>query len=373
MRGGEFVDQKFPDRLGSIDLFRGVVMFLLMGAATGLFDLFVAAPWGKLFFSSVGRQFQHAPWTGLRLFDLGQPFFMFISGAALALSYHKRWASGQTWKRTFYHCLMRAGLLFLLGWMLFHINSNAGATQATLYVSILSQLAFASIVAFLLLKAPIRLQIAVSGFVLVSIELLYRLWSVPGFDQPFVPGKNFGSYLDLKLFGKLSELNIVALNIVPATVYVIFGVIAARLLGGPVSKVAKLRWLIGSGAIGIASGLALSSATPIIRRLETSSFLVLALGLAFWALALGYWFADMRGLTKRSTAFIAIGRNPLFIFLFASTGGALWLRAMARPFSMGFVGWVGSWWSEVFTSLLIWAMLVGVSYFLHKRRILIRI
>jgi len=196
----EDLGDSFSDRLPAIDLFRGVVMFLLVGAATRIFELLSALPEKAGVFPFLGRQFQHAPWVGLRVIDLGQPLFLFISGAAMVFSYHKRWSRGETWKSTFLHCLFRAGLLFLLGWALFHINSADGATQAELYASILPQLAVASVVAFLLLKKPSSLKVAISAGILLAAELLYRLWPVPGFNQPFVPGKNFGSYLDLKLF-----------------------------------------------------------------------------------------------------------------------------------------------------------------------------
>ena len=84
-----------PGRLASIDLFRGVVMFLLIGEATGFYDLLTLPRFAGTVIHAIGLQFQHHPWHGMRLWDLGQPFFMFISGAAMVFSYHKRWERGK--------------------------------------------------------------------------------------------------------------------------------------------------------------------------------------------------------------------------------------------------------------------------------------
>jgi hypothetical protein len=58
-----------------------------------------------------------------------------------------------------------------------------------------------------LLRGPDLALAGSAGGFLLTTELLYRLWSAPGIDQPFVPGHNFGSFVDLALFGRLSEGN----------------------------------------------------------------------------------------------------------------------------------------------------------------------
>jgi predicted acyltransferase len=82
-------------RFFSIDLFRGIVMFLLIAELTGLYDLLIAPALEGTVFHAVGLQFQHHPWNGLRLWDLSQPFFLFISGVAMYFSYNKRWEQGE--------------------------------------------------------------------------------------------------------------------------------------------------------------------------------------------------------------------------------------------------------------------------------------
>ncbi|MGB8959564.1 MAG: hypothetical protein WCC00_11215, partial [Candidatus Aminicenantales bacterium] len=73
-------------RVLSVDLYRGVVMFLLIGTATGFYDLLMAPALDGTILHTLGLQFRHTPWHGLTMFDLGQPFFMFISGVAMVFS-----------------------------------------------------------------------------------------------------------------------------------------------------------------------------------------------------------------------------------------------------------------------------------------------
>jgi len=367
------VGEGFENRLPSIDFFRGVVMFLLIGGVTGFYELLVAPQLEGTIIHSIGLQFQHHPWNGLRLWDLGQPFFMFISGVAMVFSYEKRWERGETWRTTFGHAVRRSFLLFLFGWALYHISPIEGGSKGGLFSDILPQLAVASLVAFLLLKRPVAVQASVALGMIVLLELLYRLWPVPGFDQPFTPGHNFGSYVDSILFGQISEKHLVALSVIPAVSHTILGIFAGRFLRGGLSQSRKLRILVWVGLGGATFGLALSPLTPIIRRTCTSSFVFLTGGLALLALALSYWLIEILRYRKWSMFFVIIGMNPIFIYLFALSGGGSWFRGIVAPFTMGLSSWMGGWPAQALTSLSAWGLMWALCYWLHRRRILIKI
>ncbi|MEM9329297.1 MAG: heparan-alpha-glucosaminide N-acetyltransferase domain-containing protein, partial [Bacteroidota bacterium] len=81
-------------RIRSIDFFRGVTMFLLVGEFSGLFHLMVEPPFKGTVIDWIFTQFHHHLWNGLRFWDLVQPFFMFIVGVSLALSVSKRLERG---------------------------------------------------------------------------------------------------------------------------------------------------------------------------------------------------------------------------------------------------------------------------------------
>jgi predicted acyltransferase len=360
-------------RVLSVDLYRGVVMFLLIGTATGFYDLLAAPALDGTILHALGLQFQHHPWHGLRLFDLGQPFFIFISGVAMVFSYEKRWARGESWRATLGQALRRSLLLLALGWALYLVGSEPGGFKGAFLFDILPQLAFASLVAFLLIRRPARTQAGVALGLVVLTELLYRLWPVIGFNQPFTAGHNFGSWVDTALFGAASEENLVTFNIVPAAAFAILGVLAAEMLKGGRTQKRKLVSLVGAGVAGVALGLALDPLTPIIRRLCTSSFVVLSGGLAFLSLALGYWLIDVMKFRKRSVFFVIVGMNPVFIYLFALSGGADWLTRIVAPFTMAFSGWMGEGPAQILTSLAVWGLLWALCYWLYRRKIFIRI
>jgi predicted acyltransferase len=100
----------FEDRLTSIDVFRGVTMFLLVGEATGLSEHHRVPQLSGTVLGRIGWQFEHHPWNGLHFWDLIQPFFMFIVGVAMPFSIGKRWQRGDSWGKTFRHALARSEL-----------------------------------------------------------------------------------------------------------------------------------------------------------------------------------------------------------------------------------------------------------------------
>lgn len=361
------------DRLMSLDFFRGVAMFFLIAEATGLYEILAAPSLKGTIIQAFDIQFQHHQWSGLHLWDLGQPFFMFISGVAMAFSYGKRWENGARWGATFRHVLKRCFLLFLFGWAIYFINPVEGGPGGAFLYDILPQLSFACLIAFLMMRKSPPVQIIFTFGLLILTELLYRLWAVPGFNQPFDPGQNFGSYIDMLLMGKLSEGHWVAFNAVPMVSLTIWGVMAGQLLRTQRPSLIKIRSLLAAGLIGIVAGYSLSFITPIIRRISTSSFVIISGGFCVLALALAYWLIDMLKIRVGVKIFAIVGMNPLFIYLFAQTGGEEWFRHIVQPFCLRLFGWAGERPAQLVVSLAVLALLWSLCYWLYKRKIFIRI
>src|SRR6185436_14975060 len=119
---------------------------------------------------------------------------------------------------------------------------------------------------------------------------------VPGFNEAFVPDRNFGSYVDLLLMGKLSRGHWVAFNAVPTT--------------------AHTMWCL-------------------------------------LALALSYWLIDVKKFQTWARFFCYVGMNSLFIYLFTETGGAQWLARIVQPFTAGIFGRMGDLTAAIATSLVV--------------------
>ena len=135
----------------------------------------------------------------------------------------------------------------------------------------------------------------------------------------------------------------------------------------------KIRILAIAGVIGVVTGYALNPITPIIKRICTSSFVIVSGGWCLLALALCYWLIDVKGYKRWSVFFNIVGMNSIFIYLFANTGGPAWLHRIAKPFTMGLFSWSGRLTAEIVTSLVVWGMLWYLCLWLYRRRIFIRI
>src|SRR5688500_6172267 len=82
-----------PKRITSVDLFRGITMFLLIGESTRLYS-HIRSIEDSSFMQFIGIQLSHHQWNGLHFWDLIQPFFMFIVGVAIPFSVANRIKKG---------------------------------------------------------------------------------------------------------------------------------------------------------------------------------------------------------------------------------------------------------------------------------------
>jgi len=92
-----------PDRLMSLDVFRGATIAAMM---------LVNNPGN---WSAVYKPFLHAEWHGWTFTDLVFPFFLWIVGVAIPLSTARRLEQGQSRGRLLGHAVRRSLIIFALG------------------------------------------------------------------------------------------------------------------------------------------------------------------------------------------------------------------------------------------------------------------
>jgi predicted acyltransferase len=358
------------DRLVSLDFFRGFTMFLLIAEFANLFPLFLVPGLEGTPIHFLGVQLHHCDWIGLHFWDLIQPFFMFIVGVAMPLSFARRTAQGDSPKQLLMHVLKRSLLLLFLGWALYCIEPGRITFR---FQNVLAQLSVTYLLAYLVMRKAPWIQILFSILLVAISEGLYRFFPLEGFNHPFIAGENFGAWSNLKISGEIGNGNWAIANAIPTTAHTIWGVLAGQLLISGKQQKDKLRILILCGLIALAIGYSLTLGTPIIKRIATSSFIFTSGGWTLLMLALCYWLIDMRKYRKGVFFFSVVGMNPLFIYLFAHVGGGLFLRAIVSPFSMPLFGLAGTWFAEFMTSLIVLSMLWYICFWLYKRKIFIRI
>ncbi|MCC8407571.1 DUF5009 domain-containing protein [Mucilaginibacter sp. UR6-1] len=367
-------NQVFTGRVISLDVMRGIIMLLLCAESCHVFialsELHPAQP-----FAALVDQFFHHPWHGLRFWDLVQPAFMFMAGAAMYISYSRKLAKGVSWNDNLKHVLWRSLKLFICGTALHCVY--AGKMVWELW-NVLTQLSITSIIAYVIINRSFTYQIVVSVLLLLLTEVLYRTVLMPGFDQPFVQHHNFGAYMDTVLMGKINSDGWVAINIIPTAVHTIWGVLAGRLLVSFRSSTEKIKLLVICGIISLALGFGLDWAgiTPIIKRISTTSFALASAGWVLLMLAAIYWLVDVKQNVKHAWIFTVMGMNAIFIYLFFETVGMQWVNGFVNIFTGGMLQQffnAPQHIAALVSALAAWIAEWGLCYWLYKRKIFFKL
>ena len=358
-------------RLFSLDVFRGLIMFLLIAEAAGFHKSFSSLAEGTAI-SDIAHQLHHHPWNGLRFWDLIQPFFMFIVGVAMPFSLRKRLASGSRSTAT-KHILRRCFLFFTFGVLLHCVYSHALVWELW---NVLVQLAFTILIAYAIMNLPHKVQIVVSIGLLVLTEVLYRVYNP---EAPYSQGhESFGSWSDLLTMGKVNDGYWVFVNFIPTAAHTIWGVICGQVLLSNKSHKEKLKpFLIwGTAILILGFAMDLLHITPIIKRIATSSFTLVSGGFAILTLTLFYWYIDLKNNhSKWLKIFSVVGTNSIFIYLFAETVGVQWFRDFGKIWTEGLLSPLGL--SEnvimVINSLFVLFIFWYITYFLDKHKVYFKV
>jgi len=359
-------------RLLSLDFLRGFIMVLLALESTRLYDNLFELSQGT-FIQNLFIQFFHHPWNGLRFWDLIQPGFMFIAGTALAFSLHRQTEAGIVWRDQFTKTLRRSGWLFF--WGVLDYAVRPGGLSFELW-DVLTQLSFTTLVAFLIFRWAATHQILLSIGLLTLTEVLYRFTNIPGFDQPFTDQHNFGNFMDLVLMNKINSDGWVAINCIPTAAHTIWGAVAGKLLISSIEEVKKLKYLVIAGVICLVVGYAMNwTITPIIKRIATSSFTFASGGWCLIALAISYWWIDVKNHRRHLAFFTIVGMNSIFIYLFFEIVGNRWFTEYAGAISNGLMNIIHTPqpWTMIITPLFIFSLEWGLCYFLYQKRIFFKL
>jgi len=342
----------------------------------------------------------HADWNGFTATDLVFPSFMFAVGNAMSFVMLKwsRLSQSQVLAKIFKRTLIIFLLGFLMYWFPFvHYNDQhqlvANPFDHTRVMGVLQRIAlgycFASLMVLYLKPKPIFL---------LSVILLFAYWVIlllfGDTADPYNMMTNAGTKLDRWLLGPdhLYHGEGVpfdpegVLSTMPAIVNVTFGYLAGKWIQHKGKEYEGLAKLLLAGALLVALALGWDRFFPINKKLWTSSFVLLTVGIDCIILAALIYVTDF--LQKRNPKavgwayfFEVFGKNPLFIYLLSEVIAILfwffgvgdnyqplyqWLfQNIFRPAGMYF----GSFLFAISIMLVCW--LVG--YFLDKRKIYIRV
>jgi predicted acyltransferase len=311
-------------RLMSLDVFRGLTICLMI----------VVNSSGAQSFA----QLQHSAWNGWTLTDLVFPFFLFITGVSLTFSLASRInaahldapspRNSEFRLRLLPHILRRTVIIFAIGLL---INAFPYYHLATWRIAgVLQRIALCYLAGSVLyLWTSVRTRWVVIAALLIGYWLLMRFVPVPGFGIPSVnvplldPDRNLAAWLDRKLmWGHLYERvrdPEGILSTFPAIANTLFGIAVGEWIRSLRNDSAKLlRRLCATGIACCVAGELWGLVFPINKKLWTSSYVLLTVGLAMLTLAACYWLLDVKKLRGSWTIVpLVFGTNCIFAYAFS--------------------------------------------------------
>ena len=156
-----------PERLGSLDAFRGFVMLWIIGGEGLMVGL--AALGHNRVIDALVYELNHSPWQGLRFYDCIWPSFMLMVGVSVPLSFAKR-SLTQTYQQQLVHAAKRAIVLFLLGSL--RESVLLGSPYLIELSSALQPIAIAYFVAVLVARKSWRFQAWLGAGILAGYALV---------------------------------------------------------------------------------------------------------------------------------------------------------------------------------------------------------
>lgn len=359
-------------RLVSLDALRGFDMFWIVGGEEIIHSLSRLS--GNRVLALLDGQLVHRDWEGVTFYDLIFPLFVFIVGISLVFSM-TRVLEEKGRAAAFKRLLKRSLLLFVLG--VVYSSGPVSRLEDIRLLGVLQRIALCYLFAGLLFCT-----VSTRGMVAACLGLLLGYWAlmtfvpVPGVGRGhFEEGANLANYIDREYLpfrkydgdhdpeGLLSTL--------PAISTCLLGVFAGELLmmkGTPDQK--KVVWLVVAGGAGIALGSLWGMQFPVVKKIWTSSYVLVAAGYSCLLLAAFHQVIQVWGIRGWAAPFVWIGRNPITMYLLYPILAMLFW--FAGPLGTGGESILGRY-AELGMSIALVGVILLVAYLLDRGRIYLRL
>lgn len=348
-------------------------MFWIVGADALLEGLRKAGDNGPLRF--VAKQLEHVEWAGFHFEDLIFPMFVFMVGVSLVFSLGR--IIEQHGKAGAVARILRRGLLlYLLG--IFYYGGFSTPFEGIRLLGVLQRIALAYTFAGL-----IYCFAGLRGAIIACVTLLVGYWAlltfvpVPGIGAGhFEAGQNLTNWIDenylplRKWDGRWDPEGI--LSTLPAIGSCLMGVFAGVWLKRrDLDDRRKVLYLLAAGAASVVAGWLWNLQFPVIKKLWTSSFVLVAAGYSSILLGCFYQVIDVWKYRKWAEPFVWIGMNPITIYLMQELVD---FDKLARRFVGGDFAklYLGNF-ADLAAALVGLAITLTICRFLYKRKIFLRV
>lgn len=359
-------------RLISLDAMRGFTI-------AGMILVNYPASWEHIY-----PPLEHAEWHGLTPTDLVFPFFLFIVGVSITLSFTKLLEKNTPRSALYRKIVVRAIKIFAVGIILSLIpNFEFGNIR---FAGVLQRISIVFLVcSFIFLNTSIRSQIWIGALVLIIYWLAMTLIPTPGVGQVSLEkGVNLAAWVDSILLpgrmwqGTWDPEGI--LSTFPAIVTGITGLLAGHLLLSKRTQNEKANLLLVCGFLAVVGGYLWGLTFPVNKNLWSSSYVLVTSGLASLVLGTMYYVVDIRHYTSGTKPGIIFGANAIAIYFLSDIisivfytlqfgSASLSQHFMAALTAMGFAPELAS----MLYAIIFVIINFFIAYFLYKKKIFIRL
>jgi len=293
------------DRLLSIDVLRGMTIFFMIIVNT-------PGSW-----SHVYAPLLHAKWHGCTPTDLVFPFFLFIVGVSMSISFRK-YQEGER-SQWVVKVLRRTALIFLVGLLLNWFPFFYKNISDLRIFGVLQRIALAFGGAGLLVIYLRDRRMLATVAVLILLGYWALMFFAGGMDPYSLEG-NLATYLDSLLLGESHVYGGFGIpfdpegivSTIPGVAHVLIGYfVGLKIQETSEDKLFLVHSLFVIGAALSVLGLVWNLAFPINKPIWTSSYVLLSTGLGTILLSALMWIIDVKGWQKWTYIFRVFGLNPL--------------------------------------------------------------
>ncbi|MDR1737297.1 MAG: DUF5009 domain-containing protein [Candidatus Symbiothrix sp.] len=369
-------------RLESLDILRGFDLFCLVGLETLIHSL-RSAIHTPFYDSIVHHYFDHIEWAGFSAWDLVMPLFMFMAGVSMPFAFGK-YAD----KKLLYRRIVKRVLLLWVFGMICQGNLLALDPQHVyLYSNTLQAIAMGYLIAALLL-----LHTRKTVQVTVAVALLLLYWAamewgnIGGYGGgDYTPDANLAEGIDRLVLGRFRDMAQVRDGVVVFAEYyrytwilssltfgvtVLTGVFAGDILRNQtLSSKNKVVLLTAIGALMLATAWIWDFRLPIIKKIWTSSMVMLSSGYCFLLMALFYWWIDHKGHRRGLQWLKVYGKNSIVAYMLAMT---IRFGCISESVFFGLKQYIGDYYSALIAAsnaVIIYLIL----YTLYKKKLFLRV
>ena len=363
-------------RLSSLDAFRGLTI-------AGMILVNNPGSWKHVY-----APLQHAEWHGWTLTDLVFPFFLFIVGVSISLSFSKRIEQGIGKQDLYFKIIKRTFILFALGIFLALVPRFDFA--ALRIPGVLQRIALCYLFSSLLfLKTRTKGRSIACFSLLASYWLIMKLVPVPGYGPGILDYEgNLCAYIDIKLLsGHLYKPGFDpegVLSTLPTISTTLLGTLTGDWLRSSQKILHKMVGISVGGVFFALVGLLLHPFFPINKQLWTSTYVLFTAGVALLLLGTCYGTMEGIGFKKWAAPFLVLGTNAITAYVGSSlmvklinlikvsANGEL-LPLKTYIYTRLLVPWAGQLNGSLAYPLFLIILWIGIMVPLYRKKIFIKI